>query len=1308
MKRSRLLLSLLSLFITGTACAALTSGYYYVKSYNGKYLTENKSSQTLICSDLITPTNYSQVWYIDATTGTLLNMLTSHYIQGQGTFSQQYTTGTAEQRFTIAESGGIVTFQWDSYYKAGLHCDNSNVVVEWYIDEDKSKWTIEAVTVDWDEVQAQRAALSEMSTDLLTTFFTTTACAKLKSSYTSMTDDALRSAMSALPTTVQDMAVKVKNDAWTTYDGWDKTERTFRVADYKAYSSGDRWTGIIGYGHHFGRLSNPTGIYADAGDALQVYVGDIPDGQTVKLEIAGYGQASGSQYALHEGMNTVLVTSAGNCFVFYEVDNTTNGSAPYTRITDYAPITVHIEGGTVQGCMDLTRDFTDFDFAVMATYLFTKETVCLKSTTHVFNLNKNLLISALPSLEKPKVKEMMAFWSATAKLEDNLCARSDFDDYCNNVYSVTGHAGSGNPNATTYGTNYFEASYAGLFNADQLKQSSGGLWTIAHEQGHNRQRLIQLIGTTEISNNMFSNACLDWQGRYTSRVLSLQTTFDFWQQGLSWLERLNNKTNDYHLWETLHLYVQLYQYFHQAGNDPKFFPKLFRAFRSSPMTLRAGTPVPATEDYLKFYQTCCDVAQVDLTEFFEVYGFFTLPPRQDAQTINGVSTGNYYQVINDYSTYYVYVNQSMIDAAKASVAAKNYPKCNIIFIEDRVTAPLATYEGHADGEVRKTYDGNAIAEGVYGDVGQYTDFGVTPSTYTFNVSQRGNVTVSGTGAVGFKLYDASGNLVGVYNTTTFSLPTAAFDENGLKSGYTLQAAAGDGSAAAMTKDENIAVNEFPRTEIRYTLSTPKRNSRYVTLGGSAAGLVSTETATPGATMQWQFVLRSGETETFDIVNTSDGSYIDPSTASSGAQLSTSAAQPSAGWRVTAVGTTGLYTISSGNAQLHIANWGNNYNVLNYGGGSNTTDDGCLFAVEPVDDLSTTALAELDGLCIAVAAEAAADIMTGQWYVMFDRGAYHGYLYENATSHTLYNTNTAPSGTATEAARYLVRLIQAPGDGMYYLQTGFGNYFWNFPDGAAVATTAYPTSRIKVDKIAGTDGHFYLQCVNNSVILDANVTTSGDATVVGYRSTVPTATGGNNDWAFHPVTFTCPVRLNASGYATFAGTYAADYSDASQFSAWQVTEVNGKAITFSQITGQAAAGTGVLLKGEAGTTVNIALTNLNDGTDYSATNQLVGITTPTAITAGTYYGLSGNTFVRVNPGTVPARKALLPAGVVNAASGVKALTFVFNDADGIEAISNEEIVNSQSLNSKCYSLSGQRLAKPQRGINIVDGKKVVVK
>lgn len=49
-----------------------------------------------------------------------------------------------------------------------------------------------------------------------------------------------------------------------------------------------------------------------------------------------------------------------------------------------------------------------------------------------------------------------------------------------------------------------------------------------------------------------------------------------------------------------------------------------------------------------------------------------------------------------------------------------------------------------------------------------------------------------------------------------------------------------------------------------------------------------------------------------------------------------------------------------------------------------------------------------------------------------------------------------------------------------------------------------------------------------------------------------------------------------------------------------------------------------------------------------------------------------------------------------------------EPDGIETIQNDEIVNSKSSNSKWYNLAGQRLSKPQRGLNIIGGRKVIIK
>ena len=140
----------------------------------------------------------------------------------------------------------------------------------------------------------------------------------------------------------------------------------------------------------------------------------------------------------------------------------------------------------------------------------------------------------------------------------------------------------------------------------------------------------------------------------------------------------------------------------------------------------------------------------------------------------------------------------------------------------------------------------------------------------------------------------------------------------------------------------------------------------------------------------------------------------------------------------------------------------------------------------------------------------------------------------------------------------------------------------------------------------------------------------------------------------------------------------------------------------QITGAVAAGTGVLLKGTAGAPIQIV--KATTGTDISSTNKLVGFTAATEINSNEYFGLSGAKFVKVNGGTVPAGKALLPESVVyDTGDGVKTLTFNFDeDATAIKAIDNGQLTTDGVI----YNLAGQRLGRMQKGINIVNGKKIL--
>ena len=177
-----------------------------------------------------------------------------------------------------------------------------------------------------------------------------------------------------------------------------------------------------------------------------------------------------------------------------------------------------------------------------------------------------------------------------------------------------------------------------------------------------------------------------------------------------------------------------------------------------------------------------------------------------------------------------------------------------------------------------------------------------------------------------------------------------------------------------------------------------------------------------------------------------------------------------------------------------------------------------------------------------------------------------------------------------------------------------------------------------------------------------------------------------------------ATLNTNGYATICSEYPLNFSEAADYSAWQVTRISGDEITFEQIKGDVKGGTGLLLMGTPSATVT--LKSVDSSNDLSG-NKLEGTLAPTYVAAGEYYGLKGKEFVKVNAGTVPAGKALLPANLVG--SGVKALSFKFDDADGIsEIMSNGENEKMSAI----YDLSGRRVVKPTKGLYIVNGKKVV--
>ena len=189
--------------------------------------------------------------------------------------------------------------------------------------------------------------------------------------------------------------------------------------------------------------------------------------------------------------------------------------------------------------------------------------------------------------------------------------------------------------------------------------------------------------------------------------------------------------------------------------------------------------------------------------------------------------------------------------------------------------------------------------------------------------------------------------------------------------------------------------------------------------------------------------------------------------------------------------------------------------------------------------------------------------------------------------------------------------------------------------------------------------------------------------------------------------TANVTLNKYGYATFCSVNPMDFTSTTGYTAWRISGIEGGTITFEKITGKIKGGQGVLLYNENADGVNTSNVTIMfaDGTTVFTTseNKLVGTTAPTYVEANEYYGLKGNKFVKVNEGTVPTGKALLPVSAIN--SSASEFTFIFEDGTtGIADVRSK----MADVRGEVYDLQGRKVAQPTKGLYIVNGKKIVIK
>ena len=179
--------------------------------------------------------------------------------------------------------------------------------------------------------------------------------------------------------------------------------------------------------------------------------------------------------------------------------------------------------------------------------------------------------------------------------------------------------------------------------------------------------------------------------------------------------------------------------------------------------------------------------------------------------------------------------------------------------------------------------------------------------------------------------------------------------------------------------------------------------------------------------------------------------------------------------------------------------------------------------------------------------------------------------------------------------------------------------------------------------------------------------------------------------------TVPVTIGSTGYATFSSTKAVDFTN-SAIKAYTAV-ASGKDITFTRIY-QVPANTGVLLWGAANATDNLPI--LNGGQLSAVQDNLVG--TSKAMDGE---ALAGKYILAENDGVVgfyqAGSGASLAAGkaYLEVPEGAR-IILPGSEATGINA------VEAARAETAVYNLQGQRMMKAAKGVNIVNGKKFLVK
>ena len=374
----------------------------------------------------------------------------------------------------------------------------------------------------------------------------------------------------------------------------------------------------------YSQFENPTGIYFEAGDQAIIWVGPTK-GANIELRVTNWGDADfkDRKYPLKEGYNTISVRYKGNSYISWFSDN----EVPKHKIR------IHITGGRVNGVFNINSDNNNRWDELLQNAVSPVMDIIGKYVQLAYP------VEALKREAPHQGKELVQLYDSIINIQHRIMGLVKYKRVPKN-HMFGRVMWQGFMHADGIGAAFHDNTMKDIANVPMLRKNS---WGVAHEFGHVNQVRpnMKWVGTTEVTNNIYSiwtqyiynldapklerEKLRDYDGSKIGGRITAYMESAF-VNNQPWLTQAGNdrwdreRPRDWggdHFVKLVPLW-QLQLYFAVAGKgnswgNPDFYGDIFIKAIDEPV-------IESNSDsyyQLAFIKRACDVAKLDLTDFFE-------------------------------------------------------------------------------------------------------------------------------------------------------------------------------------------------------------------------------------------------------------------------------------------------------------------------------------------------------------------------------------------------------------------------------------------------------------------------------------------------------------------------------------------------------------------------------------------------------------------------------------------------------------------------------------------------------------------